>query len=108
MDLKEQLSTADTVITTICGDLQAARDRISGARTSWLTADFTERPDRVYGLPEMPRSHAVIAVDGSQIVPDKHEATLCYLLNAASITLFYGTGDRPRSPRPYGNVGAER
>lgn len=93
--LLDELARANEVISRICTDLQAARDRIKNAKTSWLVAQFDEPPDRVYDLPDLPAKHAVVAVDGSQIMPDKHEVTLCYLLNAAHIILYYGTGERP-------------
>lgn len=93
--LHAELAKADAVISRIGEDLDTARARIATAKTSWLTASFDEPPDKVYDLPVMSPSHAVVAVDGSQITPDKNEVTLCFLLNVASITLYYGTGNRP-------------
>ena len=93
----DELARADEIIALIGGDVDSAKTRIADARTSWLVAGFDESPDRVYELPDIPAKHAVIATDGSQIMPDKHEVTLCYLLNAASIILYYGTGERPFS-----------
>ena len=93
--LQAELAESDAVMSRISKDLDAAKKRITNARTSWLVADFDEPPDTAYELPEAPSPHAVVAVDGSQIMPDKHEVTLCYLLNAASVILYYGTGERP-------------
>lgn len=93
--LEAELAESDAVMSTISKDLDAAKKRITNAKTSWLVADFDEPPDTAYELPEAPSRHAVVAVDGSQIMPDKHEVTLCYLLNAASVILYYGTGERP-------------
>jgi hypothetical protein len=93
----DELTRADEIVALIGQDVDAARKRISDAHTSWLVAGFDEAPDRVYERQDIPAKHAVIATDGSQIMPDKHEVTLCYLLNAASIILYYGTGERPFS-----------
>lgn len=95
--LGEQFSQADGVVKEIARDLGHATHRIKNARTSWLVASFGERPDAVHPRPLCPSPHAVVAVDGSQIAPDRHEAAVCYLLNAASVILYYGTSDRPES-----------
>ena len=92
-----EFETAEAIITQINADLDAANHKIEAAKTSWLTTTFQEPPDKVYALPNLPEKHAIVAVDGSQIMPDKHEVTLCYLLNAAYIILYYGTSERPIS-----------
>jgi hypothetical protein len=93
--LRDELGTADSVISKIASNLEAAVSRIESAKTSWLISSFDEEPGRVYDLPSLPAKHGVIAVDGSQIVPDKNEVVLCYLINTSRITIYYGTGDRP-------------
>lgn len=93
--LEEELAVADEVMANICSDLESATARIRSARTSWLVATSYEPPDRTYPAPPVPTEHAVVATDGSQIVPNKHEITLCYLLNTSCIMLYYGTGERP-------------
>ncbi|HUV05019.1 MAG TPA: DNA double-strand break repair nuclease NurA [Armatimonadota bacterium] len=95
--LPDELKRAEVVMSAICGDLDSAGRRIGAARTSWLTTTFDEPPDRVYDLPDAPPCHVVVAADGSQIMPGKHEVTLCYLLNVASVILYYGIGERPVS-----------
>lgn len=93
--MPEQLSAAAQVISDIDAGLSEAQKRIEDARTSWLVATFDQSPKDTFDLPEPPAKHAVVAADGSQIMPDKHEVTLCYLLNASGIILYYGTGERP-------------
>ncbi len=95
--LKAELAAAVGVIDGIREDLDTARSRITNAKTSWLTAGFEKSPDKTYSLPKIPLIHSIAASDGSQIVPDKQEIVLCYLLNAASIVLHYGTGARPQA-----------
>lgn len=93
--LRDELSAASQVIHAISDDLDTARSRIENARTSWLTASFDAPPDQATPLPDLPARHAVVASDGSQIMPDKNEVALCFLLNTASITLYYGMSERP-------------
>ncbi len=93
--LKDELTVANQVISVIRDDLDTARSQIENAKTSWLTANFDISPDKTYGQPALPANHAAAASDGSQIMPDKNEAALCYLINAASIILYYGKPERP-------------
>ncbi|MFN3927540.1 MAG: DNA double-strand break repair nuclease NurA [Pseudanabaenaceae cyanobacterium] len=44
-------------------------------------------------LPEQP--HQVIATDGSQIAPSRHESVYCYLLNIGRVFISYHTGKVP-------------
>jgi hypothetical protein len=39
--------------------------------------------------------HCVIATDGSQIAPSRHEAAYCYLVNVGRVALHYGSGTYP-------------
>ncbi len=64
------------------------------ARVSWLLADLAgpfcdgvDAPDRLAQL-------SVAATDGSQIFPDRHEISPCYLLNIGYVLLHYGTGEQ--------------
>lgn len=73
---------------------EATRDKIEAAKTSWLVASWLEPSDTVYAAPDIPKICTVYAADGSQIVSDRHDIALCYLLNIGLITLRYGTGER--------------
>lgn len=73
---------------------EATRDKIAGSKTSWLVASWHEASDTAYDAPIAPLPCAVYAADGSQIVSDRHDIALCYLLNIGLIALRYGTGER--------------
>jgi len=73
---------------------EATRAKIDLGGTSWLVARWLEPPDSVYNLPPRPLPHTVFAADGSQIVSDRHDIALCFLLNVGLIALRYGTGER--------------
>ena len=71
--------------------------RIRLARTSWLVAHSQALPSERVAVPPPPESYVVVATDGSQVAPDRHEGVGgCYLLNIGRITLSYGTGTRAR------------
>lgn len=40
-------------------------------------------------------SHSVVATDGSQIAPSRHEIAYCYLINIGRVLLHYGTSQYP-------------
>ena len=66
--------------------------KIAQSRTSWLVARWGEVPNAVEPPAPRPFPCVVLAADGSQIVADRHDIALCYLLNIGRITLRYGTG----------------
>lgn len=71
-------------------DWEEIQPRLLGSRTSWLVAEWKEAPDAVYAPGARPTQYAVFATDGSQIVSDRHDIALCYLLNVSRIALHYG------------------
>ncbi len=42
-----------------------------------------------------PKTHTVIATDGSQIAPNHHEIAYCYLLNIGRVVMHYGQNKHP-------------
>jgi len=67
------------------------RSRMATARTSWLLA----RPDGVFRAAAAAREaagdFAVVASDGSFILPDRHSPARFYLINVGKVLLRYGT-----------------
>ncbi len=68
--------------------------KLQGSRTSWLVAGWREAPDLVAASEGLPAQYVVCATDGSQIVSDRHDIALCYLLNVSRIVLHYGDNAR--------------
>lgn len=54
-------------------------------------------------------AYSVTGIDGSQIYPDKHQGTTCYLLNVGTVHLSYGTATKPvvLTTTPYVYTGNE-
>jgi hypothetical protein len=84
------------------GELEAAlwaeqSARIRASRTSWLVACCDDPPAARTPAPAAPEKYVVIATDGSQVAPDRHEGVGgCYLINVGRILISYGAGLRPR------------
>lgn len=92
----EALQEATSRLHSSRNDWQESVEKIDSHKTSWLVARWLESPDSRIPANSRPDRFTVIASDGSQIVADRHEVALCYLINVGSIILRYGTGERPK------------
>ncbi len=70
-------------------------DKITLSRTSWLLPGLRESMAAAHPLPALPPSFTIAATDGSQIFPDRHEISSCFLINIGYVLLHYGRGERP-------------
>ena len=68
-------------------------DKVAKARTTWLVGRPIEDVTFVGGLPARPEQVRVVAVDGSQIFPDRNEVATCFLINLGYVSISYGTGE---------------
>lgn len=62
-------------------------DRVRAARTSWLVAEPLE-PLGAYPVRPL-QDYRVLASDGSQIMPDRHEHLSCFLVNVGLVDIDY-------------------
>ena len=78
--------------------------KIDESRTSWLLPGLGEGLGGGIDSPARPSTISIAATDGSQIFPDRHEISACFLINIGYILLHYGTGEKPlmsSKPRLY-------
>lgn len=76
--------------------------KVKASKTSWLVALPTGQLDRKFKVASTRRPLTVMASDGSQIFPDRHEVALCYLINIGLVALHYGAGEPPvMQSRPF-------
>jgi NurA domain-containing protein len=68
----------------------ALRERVTAAKTSWLVAEPLE-PLQAYDVVKPAGDYRVIASDGSQILPDRHERLPCFLVNVGVVDIDYDT-----------------
>lgn len=58
--------------------------------TPWLVPDWYDSLGQVVSVNSNLGPYSVLAVDGSQVYPDRHQGTPCYLINIGSVLLQYG------------------
>ncbi len=68
--------------------------KLEQSKTSWLLPGINEALKQCYPLPLRPQYISIAATDGSQIFPDRHEISPCYLINIGYVLLHYGTGEK--------------
>lgn len=92
----EKVSIAQETLEKWSDQWKELVEKIAQSRTSWLLADEIHEPFHTYyPLPSCPQEITVVATDGSQIFPDRHELSSCHLINIGAVVLHYGTGERP-------------
>jgi hypothetical protein len=93
-DLRKRLDLALARLHLESGRLTAFVDKLAVSKTSWLLAGIDESLEHTYALPARPQAVTVVATDGSQIAPSRHEVVPAFLINIATVVLHYGTGER--------------
>lgn len=76
----------------------ALRDRVVKAKTSWLVAEPLE-PLGAYSITQT-SDYRVVATDGSQIMPDRHDHLACFLVNVGVVDICYPDGSASLRSRP--------
>ncbi len=74
------------------------RDRVLAAKTSWLVAEPVEELG-AYTV-EPVADYRVVAADGSQIMPDRHEHLPCFLVNVGVVDISYPDATAKLGSRP--------
>lgn len=94
-ELKAKTALALDSLREMSGDWEGLARKLRRRANSLLVAGLSGPLD--WSCPPVPRpgSYTVVATDGSQVFPDRHEAFHDYLINIGSVTLSYG--DRPRA-----------
>jgi hypothetical protein len=95
-DFTQKIALAREQLEYWSGRWEALGQKIKESRTSWLlAADIREAFHHFSSPPSLPSLITVIATDGSQVFPDRHEFVDCYLVNIGTVVLHYGSGERP-------------
>lgn len=68
------------------------QQKIKAARLPWVMPTWQEHLKTSFQVQPYRDPYQVLSVDGSQIYPDKHQGTSCFLLNIGSVVLRYGAG----------------
>ena len=64
--------------------------KIRQITTPWLIPDWYDPLSQVIEINPTLDCYTVLGVDGSQVYPDKHQGTSCFLINIGTIIVHYG------------------
>src|SRR5687767_1500159 len=64
--------------------------KIKVVKSQWILPSWTGQLHEAIPVAQKLSQYSVVAVDGSQIYPDRHQGIACYLLNIGAIQLRYG------------------
>jgi hypothetical protein len=95
--LADKLSRADILFQAAIANqtkLTQNREQYSD-RLAFNCASPIESMQEIQVIPQMASAHTVLATDGSQIAPSRHEIAYCYLINVGRVVLHYGSGMYP-------------
>jgi hypothetical protein len=87
-DISEQLALAQQVWHDIQQD-PAFAYKVREAKAPWLIPSWTEKLGTTYPIEQKKEEYHIFSVDGSQIYPDRHQGTSCYLINVGSVHIHY-------------------
>lgn len=91
LDFSAEYDLARTIWEKIVADSAFVHKvRAVQGKTPFLIPTWTDRLNVTFSVSQAPASYCVVAVDGSQIYPDRHQGTPCYLINIGSVMLSYG------------------
>jgi len=76
-------------------DWRFLAEKIGRSKPGWLVGEILEPMTIHRQRPERPAQITLLATDGSQLFPDRHEVSNCYLINIGTIVIHYGTRERP-------------
>lgn len=90
-DYSDETATAQRIWDIICNDPDFAIKVASSHCPDLLLPTWQGKLDDVFDVNPVLSDYCVTAIDGSQIYPDKHQGTTCYLLNIGTVYLSYGS-----------------
>ena len=74
----------------LCQHSQQFRDRLI-----FNCAEPVEPLSQIQAIAPITTPHIVLATDGSQIAPSRHEIAYCYLINIGRVAIYYNSGIYP-------------
>lgn len=89
-DCSSELNNAVQIWNVICNDL-IFKERVAQANASWSLPSWQGLLGQIYQINhDACTSYSAVGIDGSQIYPDKHQGSSCFLINIGTVVLHYG------------------
>lgn len=83
-------------------------EKIAACDVDWPLPTWEGDIDAVIPIEPYSKPYQLLAVDGSQIYPDKHQGTSCFLINVGTVELQYQTGKKGAELNAIPHVFTER
>lgn len=90
-DLSGQLDLARTAWDQLKADPNLL-EKITACQAPWPLPLWQGAIDTIVPVAPINKPYQLLSVDGSQVYPDKHQGTSCFLINIGTVQLQYGTG----------------
>lgn len=90
VDHSASIDRARTLWQQICADPLFVH-KIRSVTTQWPLPEWQGQLDHAIQVTQGLKDYRVYSVDGSQIYPDKHQGTNCFLINTGLVDMVYGT-----------------
>jgi hypothetical protein len=68
--------------------------KIAACQMPWPLPLWQGKLDATFTCKPYEKPYQLLSVDGSQVYPDKHQGTSCFLINIGTVELQYGTGKK--------------
>ncbi len=87
-DNSAEVDRAREIWQRLCADPLFAQ-RVTAANMPWSMPKWTGEVDARFAINVAPSSYTILAVDGSQIYPDRHQSAACSLINIGTVEFSY-------------------
>ncbi len=94
VDTSNAYAVARSVWQSIVDD-QDFLDKACRIETKWALPSWHDRLDTVVPVNPCTTGYQIVSVDGSQVYPDRHQGSSCYLINIGSVVIHYGASINP-------------
>lgn len=88
LDLEKEIDIAKKTWYKISDD-KDFQAKIQNIQSSWLVPKWESNLNKTELVSLTEKEYCVVAVDGSQIYPDRHQGSMCYLINIGTVLLKY-------------------
>jgi len=89
LDLSDEYQLARASFERIVAD-SLFQEKINKVTAPWAFPSWHDSLDTVMPIGAMQSPYIALAIDGSQIYPDRHQGTSCFLINTGTVILGYG------------------
>jgi hypothetical protein len=93
LDLSSQIDVARTTWDRMVNDPELSF-KIAACQMPWPLPLWQGQIDTATHIQPYDKPYQLLSVDGSQVYPDKHQGTNCFLINIGTVELQYATGKK--------------